>query len=179
MSKRDSVERRVILDLSFPAGSAINDGISKSSYLDSEVNLILPKVDDLVELIKVKGKGCLLFKRDLKRAYRQIPVDPGDVPLLGYIFENQVFFDKYLSMDLRSVAHIYQRVTNAVSYMCWMLKIAVLNYLDDFPGADTPESAQKAYLELGRILESCGIEESKQKACPPPPPSPLPLECHL
>ena len=167
VDKKDSDERRVILDLSFPEGSAVNDGIPKNSYLDSAVDLSFPRVDDLVELIKIHGQGCHLYKRDLKRAYRQIPVDPSDVPLLGYCFEECFYFDKFLSMGLRSAAHICQRVTNAIRYMCLMMKIAVLNYLDDFAGADSPMAAQRSFTELGRLLESCGIEESKQKACPP------------
>ena len=48
-----------------------------------------------------------------------------------------------------------------------MLQIAVLNYLDDFAGAGKPELALKAYEELGILLKSCGIEESKDKACQP------------
>ena len=36
-------------------------------------------------VIKTKGKGCLLFKRDLKRAYRQICVDPKDWPLDSFV----------------------------------------------------------------------------------------------
>lgn len=167
VSKRDSAERRVILDLSFPEGSAINDGISKDFYLNDKITLTFPRVDNLVDLIKITGRGCHLFKRDLKRAYRQIPVDPGDVPLLGYGFENQFYFDKYLSMGLRSAAHICQRVTDAIRYMCQMLHIAILNYLDDFAGADKPELAPKSFVELGKLLVSCGIEESKEKACPP------------
>ena len=42
-----------------------------------------------------------------------------------------------------------------------------LNYLDDFAGASGPARAHKSFIELGQLLESCGIEESKQKACPP------------
>ena len=86
---------------------------------------------------------------------------------IQYHFENSYYFDFYLSMGLRSAAQICQRVTNAVRYMCLMLQIAVLNYLDDFAGAGKPELASKAYEELGNLLKSCGIEESKDKACPP------------
>ena len=167
VSKRDSDERRVILDLSFPEGNAVNEHIPKDRYLDSFVNLKFPKVDDFVNLIKKKGRNCLLFKRDLKRAYRQIPVDVTDVPLLGYAFENQYYFDLFLSMGLRSAAQICQRVTNAIQYMCHILHIAILNYLDDLAGADEPESAWRSYSELGNILSSCGLEESSEKACPP------------
>ena len=59
--KRDSSERRVILDLSFPKGAAINDFVSKEFYLGEKMDLVYPKVDDFIQLIKQKGQGCLLF----------------------------------------------------------------------------------------------------------------------
>ena len=39
VSKPDSDERRLILDLSWPAGSSVNDGISKDFFLGESVNL--------------------------------------------------------------------------------------------------------------------------------------------
>ena len=44
----------------------MNDHIDKCEYLEERIDLVFPKVDDFVELIKIKGKGCLLFKQDLK-----------------------------------------------------------------------------------------------------------------
>ncbi len=64
--KPDSEERRVIVDLSFPKGSSVNDGINKGTYLGESMKLEYPKVDDLVELVRLKGTGCALFKRDIK-----------------------------------------------------------------------------------------------------------------
>ena len=123
-----STKRRVILDLSFPKGSAVIEGILKEFYLESKISLTFPRVDDLVEIIKGKGRQCLFFfKRDLKRAYRQIAVDPGDVSLLGYNFKHIYYFDKFISIGLRSVAYICQMVTNAVRFMCTLLSIAVVN----------------------------------------------------
>ena len=54
----------------------MNDGIPTKEYLGEWVDLVYPSVDDLAELIKNKGPGCELYKRDFKKAYRQIPVDP-------------------------------------------------------------------------------------------------------
>ncbi len=67
--KPDIDERRVIVDLSFPKGSSVNDGINKGTYLGESMKYEYPKVDDLVELVRLKGTGCALFKQDLKRAY--------------------------------------------------------------------------------------------------------------
>ena len=50
-----------------------------------------------------------------------------------------------------------------------MLKIGIyiLNYLDDLAFAETSDRARFAYNTLGAILEKCGIEEAKNKSCPP------------
>ena len=70
--KTDTTERRIILDLSFPVGFSVNDYISKDDYIGEKVDCIsswslliflLPKVDDLIQLIKQKGKGCLVYKK--------------------------------------------------------------------------------------------------------------------
>jgi hypothetical protein len=70
--KKDSSGKRVIMDLSFPTGCSINDNISKDIYLGEklEVEVIYPNIDDLVGILKNKGRGSLMFKKDLKRAYR-------------------------------------------------------------------------------------------------------------
>ena len=69
---RDSTDRRVIMDLSFPPGQSVNDKIQKGTYLGKECELTYPSADALVELVKKNGEGCLMMKRDLKRAYKQL-----------------------------------------------------------------------------------------------------------
>jgi hypothetical protein len=66
--RKDSSERRVIVDLSFPEGESVNFGFLKDEYLRNKISVSYPKVDDLIHLIKLKGQGCMIFKRDLKRA---------------------------------------------------------------------------------------------------------------
>ena len=100
----------------------------------------------MCELIKAKGNGCLLFKKDLKRAYRQINICPGDYNLVSFIYKTHIFCDTVLSMGLRSAAYICQRVTNAVAYILLTLGVIVLNYLDDFAGAEKVQYAEFAYL---------------------------------
>ena len=164
--KKDN-ERRVILDLSYPRNSSINDFIVKDEYLGEKTEIIFPKVDDFVELIKQKGRGCLLFKKDLRRAYRQISIDPGDYSLVAFIWGKHIFCDTVLSMGLKSSAAICQRVTNAISFIMFQIGIAILNYLDDLAGAEKKEHANFAYLCLGTVLQRCGIEEAPDKACSP------------
>ena len=116
--KKDTDERRVILDLSMPKGNAINNFVDKDFYLGEKVDLVFPKVDDFVKLIRAKGPGCLLFKRDLRKAYRQISICPGNYNLVAFIWKKHIFCDTVLSMGLSSAASICQRVTNAVALSC-------------------------------------------------------------
>ncbi len=64
-------------------GHSVNNMIHKAEYLVVAIRLRYPGVDDLVEMIKMIGKGCALYKRYLFRAFRQFPVDPGQIYLLG------------------------------------------------------------------------------------------------
>ena len=165
--KKDTTERRVILDLSFPKHNSINEFISKTEYLGDHVEVVFPKVDDFIELIKVKGQGCLLYKKDLRKAYRQLKIDPHDLNLVSFVWGKHIFCDTVVSMGLRSAAMMCQQFTNAISFIMWRFGIAILNYLDDLAGAEKKDNALFAYGCLGRVLEKCGIEESPEKSCPP------------
>ena len=68
----DPTARRVVVDLSFPPKTSINAGIPKSQYLGVEVNLTYPSVDTLVQQVLEHGPGCMIFKVDLARAFRQL-----------------------------------------------------------------------------------------------------------
>ena len=59
--QKDSGERRVIDDLSFPEGESVYLGILKDEYLGNTISVSYPKVDDLIHLIKLKGPGCMIF----------------------------------------------------------------------------------------------------------------------
>ena len=113
--KRDSSERRVIFDLSWPCGRSVNDGIPRNSFFSDPVDLTYPIIDDIVDAVVSLGRGCLLYKRDLRKAYRQFPVDPHDYHLLGYTWSGQYFFDTVLTMGLRSAAMSCQRSTPAAA----------------------------------------------------------------
>ncbi|CAC5416547.1 unnamed protein product [Mytilus coruscus] len=70
-------------------------------------------------------------------------------------------------MGLRSSAHICQIVTSSVVYMMKQSGYLLLNYLDDFARAEKSEDANFVFDLLGRLLDSCGLEESVEKASSP------------
>ena len=78
------------MDLSYPVGKTINDGITEEYYLGKQINICYPNANDLVDIIKLKCQDCLMFKKDLKRSYRQIPLCPGDLHLVGFQWEDAI-----------------------------------------------------------------------------------------
>lgn len=172
VKKKDSNLRRWILDLSFPKGRGINSGIDKDVYLGEEVRLKYPTVDDLVRLIFKKKEQCdekiLLWKRDLKSCYRQWPLCPGSSHLVGYKVRGKYYYDRVLAMGSTSSAQICQRITTFIARIFHdITEQEVKNFLDDFGSASVESEAQNNFDEFGILLDRLGVEESKEKACPP------------
>ena len=165
--KDDPNERRVIVDLSWPHGASVNDGISKEFYLDEVIDLRYASVADVCHMVMEIGPGALIYKRDLRHAYRQIPVDPRDYCYLGYHWEDTFYFDTVLVMGQRNAGMACARTTNAVVYMHQTDGHQATNYLDDLIGVAPTSSADIAFHDLGVLLCDLGLEENKSKACPP------------
>ncbi len=165
--KKDSHQRRVIVDLSCPEGASVNDAIHKSFHEGEYTNLHYPSTDDLADQVAEAGVGCHVFKRDLSRAYRQIPVCPADYPYLGFFWKGSFYIDRVLPFGLRSAAMICQRVSSAVRYVVGCRGFCIINYLDDFAGAQVPDIAQAAFECLGGVLRELGLQESSEKAHAP------------
>ena len=72
-------------------------------------------VDSAVDYIVQMGRGTLLAKVDIKSAYRNIPVHPGDRHLLGMEWGG-VFVDKTLPFGLRSAPKIFTAVADALEW---------------------------------------------------------------
>ena len=165
--KRDSTERRVILDLSFPPNFSVNSGIDKNYYCGARINLTYPSIDDLCKRIFEIGNNCLVWKKDLQRFFRQLPLCPRDYPLISYRWKQLIYIDKNVPMGLTSAAYIAQRTTNSIVYIHNTFGYWSINYLDDFGSAEHVQNAWNSYFLMGRILASIGIAEATEKAVPP------------
>ena len=82
--KKNSPHRRVIVDLSFPHGWSVNDGIHPTLHIDFPLTVKLPTVHSMEQCILELGPGSYLYKSDLACGYRQLRVDPGDWGLLAF-----------------------------------------------------------------------------------------------
>ena len=158
---KDSTSKpSIVHDLSFPERFSVDDGISNDTFLNDSFEL---RLDRLIEFIREKGFCCHIFKTDLRRAFRQIPVDPADIPLLGFQVNDLLYFHVVLPFRLRSAVLICQRTTKAVVFILTKDNALVDVYIDDFFGAATVEEAPFVYNRLLFLLRELGLEISPEK----------------
>ena len=155
------------MDLSFPPGCSVNDGIPQDTYLGEYYKLRLPGIDWLVEFILEKGRHCLVFKKDLRQAYRHFPIDPKDYHLLGFRYQGKFYFDTRCRFGLRSLAMICQRTTKAVVHIFTEQGFLADVYLDDFCGAEYPSLATSAFSQLSQLFHQLGLDSAPDKDSPP------------
>ena len=152
--KKDSTDRRVIVDLSIP----------KTSLDGAPFKLWLPTPATLVYKILQYGKGCLLYKIDLSRAHRQLRTNPLDWPVLMLQCEDQFYLDISIPFGLRHGASVCQRTTEAVPAIA---KEEVggdtAPYIDETMGAALPAKALTDYHHLLDLMSQLGLDAAPDK----------------
>ena len=151
--KKDG-SHRIILDLSSPRGSSINEYISRSDY-----SVRYTPFDEAVSMVSSFPFPCFMAKLDIKHAFRLCPVHPTNWSLLDYCWDNYFFVDTRLPFGSRSSPYIFNKFADA---LVWILIYVfgirrIIHYLDDFFICSSSfESCEKdmriiksAFLELG------------------------------
>ena len=163
---KDVGNRRVIVDLSWPPTDSVNKHVTLN-YDETEFKLTLPNIDDITNRIKQVGPTAVLFKIDIKRAFRNFKIDPVDVHLLGLYWQEKYYVDLSLAFGYVHGTAICQRVTDAVRFICSQHGHWVVNYVDDFIGVDNPDRAMLAYVFLRELLADLGFAISMSKLVSP------------
>ena len=156
---------RMIVDLSYPNGHSVNDGIDREL-----ASLSYASVDDAVRLILLLGRGTQLVKLDLEKAYRNIPVHPQDQHLLAITWEGDCYVDRALPFGLRSAPKIFSAVADMVTWALHCSGVRYqIHYLDDFLLLGPPDSGEAARaLSIAlRVLEHLGLPVAAHKTVGP------------
>ena len=126
--KKDPNKFRMIVDLSFPPGKSINDGID-----DSHAQVHYPSVNDAIKALLSCGPKAYMAKTDIEQAFRLIPLAASQYHMLCVKWDGVYYFDKTLPMGCRSSCKIFQSLSEALKFIAAKHGIAYLiNYLDDF-----------------------------------------------
>jgi hypothetical protein len=145
---------RRIHDLSCPHGKSVNDGI-KEHY----GSLVYQTLDDAIRLIQKHGHRCKLRKRDLKDAFRKIPVSPLDYWLFLFEWDGKIYIDIFLPFGLRTAPFLFNLFGEALHWIIqWVYGLDLVHYLDDYLIFNDPDPEF-----FGTITSYLGLAENTEK----------------
>ena len=162
--KHDGGWRR-IHHLSFPDHTSVNDGIPKPY---STIDYIT--VDTIFELVVAAGKNCLIIKRDIKDAFRNVPVASKYQWLLGFKWQGIYYKETCLPFGLATAPAIFNLFANAFEWIlrCRLKWHSTVHYLDNFirilpeSEAHSIPQAAKDYIQLTNTLS---LPHNNSKDC--------------
>ena len=163
--EKDDGSYRLIMDLSFPFGDSVNDHISKEDF-----SVQYTGFDSATELVRKMGKNCLMFKMDIKHAFRVLPIKSSQWFLMGFKWMGMYFIDFRLPFGLRSSPCIFTRFADAV---CWILQNVyklpyTIHYADDYFFVTLyPDIAMMDFKLAIKAFEDLGIPIATAKTIPP------------
>ena len=164
---KDSTDRRIILNLSYPHGKSVNDFVDKDSFNGSKFILKLPTIDDIVSELNELGNGALLGKIDVARAFRNLRVDPADALKFGIKWDNKYILDSGITFGWVHGRSAFQMVSDAVTYVMAKRHHKILAYIDDYIIIAPHETANQAFDELHQLLSDLGLPINKKKVSVP------------
>ena len=162
--KKDSADRRIIMDLSWPPGASVNSGIKKDQFMGFSAKLSFPTIDVIAcRVSDLMGQGeVLLFKVDLSGYFRQLPIDPGDYSLLMFSWNRELFFDVVSP-------YFAQRTSNAIKHIHEQADYFLFNYIDDLIGCELRRKVFDSQQQWLKLLHGLGVREAENKQVDPMP----------
>ena len=153
---------RLIMHLSHPENNSIND------FIDPLLTSVsYTTFDQAMKTVQQCGPGALLGKKDIKSAFRLLPVHPGDFDLLGIEFQGNYYIDKCLPMGSSISCATFEKFA---SFLEWEVRRranikSIEHYLDDFLFCGPKESGicQKAMLVFEEVCSEFGIPVAVEK----------------
>ena len=167
-NKQNSTTKRTIMDLSWPHGASVNDGVLKDSYLQTTYELRYPSIDLITDSLRKLGPSAQIYKVDIRRAFRQIKVDPADIDLLGIKFDQKYYIHRSIPFGFCHGSQIFQRCTDAIRHIMASNGFhTFFNYIDDLIYIGLPSEIQTSFQFLINLLQHLGLHISTKKLVPP------------
>ena len=120
--KPDSDKRRVIIDLSWPDNASVNHFTSGREYMGTAFKLNYPSIDSYTDKLRTLGRGALMHKIDLSRAFRQLRVDPYDYPLLCLEWQGSFYVDGSYAFGHRTGSMACTRLSDFLRLLYHVLR---------------------------------------------------------
>ncbi|XP_052780604.1 uncharacterized protein LOC128217487 [Mya arenaria] len=158
---------RLITHLSYPrAGGSVNDGIV--SQLKS---VSYTKFDTVADMIFKLGRSTLMAKRDIKSAFRLLPISPKDFELLGIKFDGKIYVNLNLPFGASCAPYYFEAFS---TFIHWLVKDiskipSLDHYLDDFIfcGAHGTGNCQHLLSTFHQVCVQLGVPINDVKSTDP------------
>ena len=164
---KDRDKRGIILDLSFPKGSSLNDQVDRNRFDMSDFCLKFPSTDDIANEICRLGDDVTLAKIDVARAFRNLRVDPADAIKLGITWKNDAFIDISVAFGWVHRSAAFQRVSDAVTFIMTSHGIRMFAYIDDYILVSPRATANDHFQRLASTLIELGLPSNPDKQTSP------------
>ena len=163
--KSTSNKRRVISDMKFPIESSINAYIPKNTILGKTRPHHLPKSDDIITAVDFTYGQYYLYTLDIENAYKNLPVDPLDWPLLTFRWKGKYYIENRLPFGSRNSSVTMQTVASAIIDILKKFDITSWMYLDDLLVMSKGwAKAQKDVQTVTEIFKKLGLPTVPAKA---------------
>ena len=163
---KDTNDRRVILNLSYPKGQSLNDAVDKLNFDGRPFTLEFPSVDDIVERI-LQVEDPLIFKIDVARAFRNLRVDPVDALKFGLSWRDALYVNAGITFGWTHGSATFQMVADAISHIMVSSGCVINAYIDDFIVVAPRARAREQYDCLSDLLNTLGVPMNPSKKTSP------------
>ena len=157
---------RLITHLSYPYGDSVNDGID-----DKLCSVSYTSFDKVSKMVFDLGSGALMAKRDIKSAFRLLPIHPDDFHLLGIKVDGKYYVDRMLPMGLSLSCSLFEKFS---TFLHWLVSCksnleSLDHYLDDFIFAGKRQSNDCELLVhiFSSICMEIGVPIAEEKSVGP------------
>lgn len=158
---------RLITHLSHPEGCSVNDGIG-----DELSSVSYTSFDNVASMIFQMGTGSEMAKRDIKSAFRLLPIAPEDFWLLGLKDEEgNIYIDKFLPMGCKISCALFEKFA---TFLHWLVQFlsgqdTLDHYLDDFifGGAQGTSHCRDLVENFMTVCEKLAVPVANEKSVGP------------
>ena len=150
---------RIILNLSAPLGTAVNEGISKEDFPTS-----MSSTTKWLEALWAAGKNCNMVKVDWSDAYKHVCVRPEDINLQWFSWLGMNFAELCLIFGCVSSAGIFDRLAKVVLFIVQrrsgLPQKQIIQHLDDCcaAGGDSDFRLQAFDHQFSEVAKLLGVK---------------------
>ena len=150
----------MIFDLSCPNGESVNDHIPVEYG-----SLRYESFQEALALVASIGRGAILLKKDLKAAFRHVPLSPYDYWLFFFRWKDDYYVELFLPFGLRTAPFLFNLFAEGLHWVfVYEYGWSLTHYLDDslsvFPPNTDPKPLSTLY---DSVCNDFGIQTEAKK----------------